>query len=96
MALGVPTDGAGPRHTITCDAAQHNNPTAGGAALAEVDDNSAVASALRVLVRPFSEQGGPERQRPILALVDHAASAKSSFLNDGGIEPPQHRYQRPL
>jgi hypothetical protein len=76
MTLGVPTDGAGPRHTITCDGARHNNPITVGAALAEVDENSAVASALRVPVRPFSEQEGPERQRPILALVDHAANAR--------------------
>jgi hypothetical protein len=77
MTLGVPTDGAGPRHTITCDGAQRNNPTAGAAVLAQVDENSTVASALRVPARPFSEQGGPERQRPILALViDHTANAR--------------------
>jgi hypothetical protein len=48
MALGVPTDGAGPRHTITRDAAQHNNPTAGGAAWAGERDNSAIPAAPRV------------------------------------------------
>jgi hypothetical protein len=40
---------------------------------------------------------GLERPLPIwAAATDHVANAKLSFLNGVGIEPPQHRYQKPL
>ena len=41
---------------------------------AEADENSAVAPALRVPVRPFFEQGRPERQPPILVTAIRRAA----------------------
>jgi hypothetical protein len=82
---------------LVCVHIPHNSPTAGGAAWAEAAENSAVASALRVPAQPLSERDGLERPLPIwAAATDHVANAKFSFLNGVGIEPPQHRYQKPL